>query len=375
MATTSIPFSDLAHQRDPIAAEIAAAIRRVVERADFILGDELEAFEGEFAAFCGVEHAIGVGSGTAALQIGIEAAGIGPGDEVIVPAHTYIASALAVAHAGAAPVFCDVEADTGLIDLASAASVVGERTAAVMPVHLYGQACEMDAVVEFAARRGLAVIEDAAQGHGARWGGRRVGSFGHVAAFSFYPSKNLGAFGDGGMVCTSDGAVAAAARRLRNLGQSGRGAHAVAGYNERLDTLQAAILRVKLPLLDGWNDARREVAAHYRRALPRPVGRLPARGRAEDVYHLFPVRVPDRDAVAADLAREGIATGLHYPAPVHLQPPFRRDGAAPTALARAEAWGREELSLPMYPGLDAADVRRIGAAISASLGDRGGFEQ
>jgi dTDP-4-amino-4,6-dideoxygalactose transaminase len=369
----TIPFADLAHQRDPVADEIAAAMRRVVDASDYILGAELGAFEREFAAYCGVEHAIGVGSGTAALALGLEALGIGRGDEVVVPANTYISSALAVAHAGAEPVFCEVSERTGLIDPAAAAAAAGERTAAVMAVHLYGQACDMGAVGELAAARGLAVIEDAAQAHGARWEGRRVGSFGILGAFSFYPTKNLGGFGDGGMICTDDGAVAAAARRLRNLGQPRKGTHSSTGYNERLDTLQAAVLRVKLPLLEGWNQARREVARRYREAFGDRVACLPVRDWADDVYHLFPVRLAHRDAVAAGLAEAGIETALHYPVPLHLQPPFRRDGAARGDLARAEAWAREELSLPMYPGLAAGGVQRVSERLLASLGDRAGF--
>jgi dTDP-4-amino-4,6-dideoxygalactose transaminase len=217
------------------------------------------------------------------------------------------------------------------------------------------------------------VIEDAAQAHGASWDGRPVGSFGLAAAFSFYPTKNLGAFGDGGMICTNDRPVADAARRLRNLGQPRKGTHATAGYNERLDTLHAAVLRVKLPRLAGWNRSRREVAELYRHALGDRVRCLPVRDRAADVYHLFPVRLPDRDAVAADLAREGIATGLHYAAPLHLQPPFRRDGVPRPDLARAEGWAREELSLPIYPGLDAAKVRMVSERVFASLGDPAGL--
>jgi dTDP-4-amino-4,6-dideoxygalactose transaminase len=367
-----IPFADFSHQQEPLAAEITAAMERVMSDADFVLGTELESFEREFAAFCGVEHAVGVGSGTAALQLGIEAAGIGPGDEVIVPAHTYIASAFAIAHAGAEPVFCEVSERTGLIDTEAAAALVGERTAAVMPVHLYGQACDMEAVGALAADRGLALIEDAAQAHGARWDGRPVGSFGLAGAFSFYPTKNLGAFGDAGMICTNDRAVADAARRLRNLGQPRKGIHTSAGYNERLDTLHAAVLRVKLPLLEGWNSARREVAELYRRELSDRVRCLPVRERAADVYHLFPVRLDDRDAVAADLARAGIATGLHYDAPVHLQPPFRGDDGVRSDLSRAEGWGREELSLPIYPGLGEDGVRAVSERLLASLGDSAG---
>ena len=358
-----IPFVDLAAQHDPIRRELDEAMRRVWETGDFILGEELRLFEAEFAAYIGVAHAVGAGSGTAALSIALASAGVGPGDEVIVPAHTYIATALAVLHAGAQPVLCDVDGATGLIDLDSAAEVAGERVAAVVPVHLYGQACDMDEVERFAAARGIAVIEDAAQAHGATWNDARAGSFGRASAFSFYPSKNLGAFGDGGIVCTDDPEVADRARRLRNLGQLGRADHEILGHNERLDTLQAAVLRVKLGRLEEWNAERRSIAANYRAELSGTVTCLPERPGATDVYHLFAVRVPDRGGVSDALEARGIASGIHYPRALHEQPSLRGLLGERTGLDAAEGWAREELSLPIYPGMRGADAARVSACV------------
>jgi dTDP-3-amino-3,4,6-trideoxy-alpha-D-glucose transaminase len=363
-ARPGVPFVDLARQHRPIAAELSAAFERVIDRGDFVLGDDVALFEDEFARYVTAEQCVGVGSGTAALTIMLQAMGIGPGDEVIVPANTFVASALAVVHAGAEPVFCDVEDPTGLIDLASAEDAVGPRTAAVMLVHLYGQPCDMDGATRFAARHGLAAVEDAAQAHGASWRGRRAGSLALAAAFSFYPSKNLGALGDGGAICTSDAGIAERARRLRNLGQRTKGEHVAVGYNERLDTLQAAVLRVKLRHLDEWNRQRRIAADRYRALLPG--SRLPAvRTAAEDALHLFPVRVADRDAVAAALREVGIHTGTHYHPAAHRQAPLR--AARRTDAAVAERWAAEELSLPMFAGLSEEEVERVCDALEATL--------
>lgn len=367
MSTEAVPFVDLSRLHAPLRERLHEAVAEVIERGDFILGAEVAEFEREFAAYVGTEHAIGVNSGTAAIAIALAAAGIGPGDEVIVPAHTFIASALGVVHAGAMPVFCDVDERTGLIDLRSAAAVVGDRTVAIVPVHLYGQVCDMDAIARFAASHGLAVIEDAAQAHGARWGDGRAGSFGLASTFSFYPSKNLGGFGDGGAICTSDPAIAERARRLRNLGQLGKGDHHVAGSNERLDTIQAAVLRVKLPLLDGWNAGRVQAARAYCTRLPEEVQTLPVRDRCEDVHHLFPVRLADRDKVAERLAAGGIGTRVHYSPAVHQQPPFV-DTPRAEELGRAEEWAASELSLPMFAGLTEGEVERVCGALASCLG-------
>jgi dTDP-4-amino-4,6-dideoxygalactose transaminase len=360
--SSPVEFVTLKRQHAALAVELRSAHDRIVASSDFILGAETEAFELEFAAYCGVRHCVGVASGTAAITIGMRAAGIGRGDEVIIPAHTYIASALGVVHAGATPVFCDVEDGTGLIDAGSAEAAVTERTSAVLAVHLYGQLCDLDALRGLAARRGLLLFEDAAQAHGATWRGRRPGAIGAAAAFSFYPSKNLGALGDGGAVCTNDAGVAERARALRHVGQRAKGEHVVAGYNERLDELQAAFLRVKLPRLDGWNLRRRRHAATYRELLEGRVGLLAERAESPCVFHLFPIRAADRDRLAAHLAALGIQTGVHYAPVVPDQPPFqaaRRVGGMPVA----RSWAATELSVPMAPELTDAEVRRVADAV------------
>src|SRR4051812_9198082 len=343
--TTTIPFVDLARQHEPIASELRAAFERVVGASSYILGEEVARFEEEFASYCGASHCVGVASGTAALTIAAHASGIRPGEEVVVPAHTFIASALGLAHAGAVPVFCDVDPGTGLIDPDAAADAVTPRTTAILAVHLYGQMADMNAIGAVATRSGLIVLEDAAQAHGATYRDARAGSFGAAAAFSFYPSKNLGALGDGGAVCTNDPRVAEQARRWRNLGQLGKGDHAVLGYNERLDGLQAALLRVKLPHLDAWNAARQSRAAEYRDALEGSLRLVEERTESPSIHHVFPVRVEDRDGVAAHLSAAGVATGVHYSPIVPSQPPF--SGASDDEFPEAAAWAREELSLPM----------------------------
>jgi dTDP-4-amino-4,6-dideoxygalactose transaminase len=358
----------LDRQHAAIADELAAAFKRVIDTDAFILGAELEAFESEFAEYCGVAQCVGVASGTAALALALIAAGIGRGDEVVVPAHTFIASALAVLHAGATPVFCDVDEHTGLIDPHAAAAVIGARTAAIVAVHLYGQACEMDPILALAGRHSLFVLEDAAQAHGATTEGRRVGSLSDAAAFSFYPSKNLGALGDGGAVCTADAELAARVRQLRNLGQRGKGEHILVGYNERLDGLQAALLRVKLPHLDHWNAARRCHAERLRAELPAELAVLPGRAGARDVHHLFPVRHPTRDRLAVLLRTQGIQVGMHYTPAVHRHPAFAGlpRSSRPLDLARAEAWAAQELSLPMFAELTEAELERVIAACRAA---------
>jgi dTDP-4-amino-4,6-dideoxygalactose transaminase len=362
-----VPFMALERQHAPIEGELREAFARVVGSNGFILGEEVERFEADFADYCEVAHCVGVGSGTAALALMLEASGIGRGHEVIVPAHTFIASALAVAHAGATPVLCDVDDDTGLIDPDAARALVGPRTAAVLAVHLYGQACDIAAIEAFARPRGLLVLEDAAQAHGARYSGRRVGSLGVAAAFSFYPSKNLGGLGDGGAVCTDDDSLAARVRRLRNLGQRRKGEHIELGYNERLDGLQAAMLRVKLPRLDDWNAVRRRHAVRYHELLPTDLRVLRERLESPCVYHLFPVRVQERDAVAAALGASGIDTGVHYFPAVHGHPAWDgrllRHGAVP----RAEAWAAEELSLPMHPDLEPQEIERVAEAVHSAI--------
>jgi Predicted pyridoxal phosphate-dependent enzyme apparently involved in regulation of cell wall biogenesis len=374
-AAREVPFVDLRRQHAAIAEELRMAFDDVLAEGRFILGREVERLETEFAELCGVRHCIGVASGTAALTLALIAAGVEEGDQVIVPAHTYIATALSVLHAGAVPRFCDVDDATGLIDVRSAGEAMSSHTVAVVPVHLYGQVCDMDAIRRFARRQGLLVVEDAAQAHGARWKGARAGSFGDAAAFSFYPSKNLGGLGDGGAICTDNDGIAERCRRLRNQGQRRKGEHIEAGFNERLDELQAAMLRVKLPRLDAANGARRAWAALYREVLPdasRPV--LEDR-RGECVYHLFPVRVAGRDTVKARLHSLGIQTGIHYWPAAHRQQPFasgrfrqRSDYTAGTELTAAVRWSQEELSLPMFPELTRAEVLAVAEALSGAVG-------
>lgn len=357
-----VPFVGLARQHAALREELDAAFARVVGADGFILGAEVDAFEREFAAYCEVDHCVGVASGTAALTLALIAAGVGRGDEVIVPGHTFVASALGVLHAGATPVFCDVLDDTGLIDAATAEAAVTARTAAVVAVHLYGQACDMQALDALAGRRGLFLLEDAAQAHGARSRGRRTGGLGDAAAFSFYPSKNLGALGDGGAICTNDAELAARARALRHLGQVRRGEHALLGFNERLDGLQAAFLRAKLPHLDGWNAARRAHAARYGASLAgtgvRVLGETPD---SPCVYHLYPVRISDRDAGLARLEAAGIGAGVHYTPAAHQHGAIAAAASVPPAgaLPIAEAWARGELSLPMFAELRDDEIDRV----------------
>jgi dTDP-3-amino-3,4,6-trideoxy-alpha-D-glucose transaminase len=368
-----VPLVALDRAHAPLRAELSAAFERVVDASAFVLGEEVATFESRWAAFCEVEHAVGVASGTAALTLALEALGIGPGDEVIVPAHTFIASALAVIHVGATPVLCDVLADTGLIDAAAAEALVGERTAAIMPVHLYGQACDMEAIGALASRHGIAIVEDAAQAHGARWDGRRCGSLGTIACFSFYPTKNLGALGDGGAVCTGDSELAARVRALRDLGQRRKGEHELAGRNERLDGLQAALLGVKLAHLDAANAARRAHADAYRRAFEGRVVSVAERAESPCVFHLFPVRVSERDAVSGRLAAAGVQTGVHYSPSMPEHAALAGRVLVPHEALNARAWAAEELSLPMFPELTdgerdrvvAASLKAVGAPIAA----------
>jgi dTDP-3-amino-3,4,6-trideoxy-alpha-D-glucose transaminase len=357
-SVSTVPFVALGRENEAIGDELRAAFDRVLRRSAFILGDELGRFEAGWAQACGTAHCVGTASGTAALTLLLKAAGIGRGDEVVVPAHTYIASALAVIAAGAVPVLCDVEDDTGLIDPEAAAAAIGPRTAAIMAVHLYGQLCDMRALGRLAARHGIALVEDAAQAHGAEYGGRRAGGFGIGAGFSFYPSKNLGALGDGGAVCTDHADIADRVRQLRDLGQRRKSEHVSLGVNERLDGLQAALLNVKLPLLEAANFARRRHAAAYRERLDGSVRLLEERPLSPCVYHLFPVRVPARDVLATHLRERGIGTGLHYTPALHQQPALDGHVVVGGELPHAEAWAAEELSLPMSPGLHDAEVER-----------------
>jgi dTDP-4-amino-4,6-dideoxygalactose transaminase len=361
---SEIPFVDLARHHAAIERDLRLAVDAVLESGDFVLGARVREFERSFASYCGVGHCVGTASGTAALTLALRAFGIGRGDEVIVPAHTFIATALAVVDVGATPVLCDVHDGTGLIDPESAAEVVSPRTAAIVPVHLYGQVCEMELVRALADARGLVVIEDAAQAHGATRGSARAGSLGDAAAFSFYPSKNLGALGDGGAVCTHHDDVAMRLRRFGNLGQSHKGEHLEVGSNERLDEIQAAVLSVKLSRLDACNARRRELAALYRERLPVDARPLEEDARGTCVYHLFPIRVGDRDWVREGLSRLGVETGIHYWPALHQQPPLRLLAAPRTELHRARAWSEQVLTLPMFAELTADEVEAVSRTLS-----------
>lgn len=355
---------DLQHAR--IKDRLVQTFERLLQSSAFTLGEEVETFEASFARYCGVEHCVGVASGTAALALLLRGYGIGPGDEVIVPAHTFIATALAVAHTGATPVFCDVLDGTGLIDPDAARAEVTARTAAIIAVHLYGQACDMAAIHAVARPAGLLVLEDAAQAAGARLHDRRVGSLSAAAGFSFYPGKNLGALGDGGAITTDDALLAARVRRLRNLGQRIKGDHVEIGFNERLDGLQAALLSVKLEYLDEWNAARRGHAAQYRLGLEGEVRIVDEGPSSPSIYHLFPVRLAERDRVARELHRAGIETGVHYGRALHQHDAWAETTVRFGDLPVAEAWAAQELSLPMHPDLSELDIERVVQAIQAA---------
>jgi dTDP-4-amino-4,6-dideoxygalactose transaminase len=348
-----IPFVDLKTQYRAIQQEIHQAMEEVLAQACYVLGPPLEAFEKAFAGFCAARHCIGVASGTDAIHLMLRAAGIGPGDEVIVPAMTFIATASAVVQTGASPVLVDVRGPDALMDAALIERAVTPRTKAVMPVHLYGRCADLDAIHAVAARHGLQVFEDAAQAHGATYRGRPAGSLSRAAAFSFYPGKNLGAYGDGGAITTDDDQLAERLRLLRNWGSKRKYSHEEFGLNSRLDTLQAAILHVKLRHLPRWNELRRQHAAAYDRLLNqrtefvRPVD-TPGN---TCIYHLYVLRCKGRDARLARLAANGVQAGIHYPFALHQLDVYRHLAANGATFPQAEAWGAECLSLPMFPEL------------------------
>jgi dTDP-4-amino-4,6-dideoxygalactose transaminase len=362
-----VPLLDLGAQYSSLKAEIDDAISRVLRTSDFILGGELDLFEAEFATFCEAKYCVGVDSGLSALELALRALDIGPGDEVITPANTFIATALAISNAGAVAVLVEVDAETRNIDPAALRSAITTRTRAIIPVHLYGRPADMDRIGEIAAQYGLAIVEDACQAHGARYKGKRVGSFGNAAAFSFYPGKNLGAYGDGGAVVTSDYALAERLRRMRNYGQKKKYVHVEKGFNRRLDTLQAAILRVKLRHLDEWNSRRRQHARRYAELLnDTPVVLPQQRSDEELVWHLYVVRAQQRDALKAHLESRGVMAGLHYPTPIHLQPAYSVDGYRKGDFPVCEQLAQEILSLPMYAELTPDKLMRVAEAVMSS---------
>ncbi len=362
-----IPFVDLAAQHRPFEKPFREEISRLLETSGFVLGEDLAAFESEFAAFCGVEHAIGVGSGLDALTLSIRALGVGKGQEVILPANTFIATALAVVQVGAQPVLVDVDLETYNMDPALLEKAITEKTRAIIPVHLYGQSADMNPIRELARKHELLVIEDACQAHGATYRGEeRCGSMSDAGCFSFYPSKNLGALGDGGMITTDRGDLAEELRALRHYGQTDKNVHAIKGINSRLDNLQAALLRMKLRRLPQWNDARRRLAARYQQMLEELPVMTPSQQEGNThVYHLYVVRVLQRDELLSYLGALGIGCGVHYPIPIHRQEAFSDLGKGEGSFPVTERLASEILSLPMYPEMTESSVDIVSDSISA----------
>ncbi len=364
-----IPLVDLRLQHEQIADEVKRGFETVFERTAFVLGPAVEEFEQAFAKYSDVRHCVGVGSGTDAIEMILRAEEIGPGDEVIVPANTFIATALAVTRVGATPVFVDSDPDYHLIDVASTKEAINKRTRGILGVDLYGQIAPFEKLEDLARGRGIAVMEDAAQSHGARRNGCRAGGFGVAAAMSFYPGKNLGAYGDGGAVLANDDAFAERVRHLRNWGGTVKYEHPSLGFNSRLDTLQAIVLRAKLDRLERWNEERREAAARYGELLidASEIDLPKVAPENECVWHLYVVRVPERDRVLSVLHEAGIGAGIHYPTPCHLQGAYASLGYGPGSFPVAEKAAGEILSLPLFPGITAAQQERVAEVLRGAI--------
>jgi dTDP-4-amino-4,6-dideoxygalactose transaminase len=376
----SVPFVDLSWQHQPLQAEIEAAVAAVLNRGDFVLGESVKAFEAAFAQASGAAFGVGVGCGTEAIALGLTACGIGAGDEVLLPANTFVATLIGILRSGATPVFVDCDRETALIDLAAAEAAITPRTRAIVPVHLYGQMVSPSGLQALAEQYDLLIFEDAAQAHLAEREGRRAGSVGTGAAFSFYPSKNLGAIGDAGMLLTQQELVAQTSRSLRNYGAVRKYFHTEpGGTNSRLDTLQAAVLNLKLPYLAEWNRARNQIAQHYDQQFLalQDFGIVPIKNEAGTghVYHLYVIRVTadcplDRTALQLILQEHNIQSGIHYPVPCHLQPAYQYLGHQPGDFPQAEALCQEILSLPMYPGMTQEQVDWVTATIAQAVKTR-----
>ena len=366
-----IPFVDLRAQYASIKDDVNTAIQDVLQTCQFTLGTEVAAFEAEFAAYCQAKHGIGVNTGTSALHLALLAANIGPGDEVITVPFTFVATVSAICYTGARPVFVDIDPRTFNIDANSIEAAITEKTRAILPVHLYGQPADMDPVLEIARRHRLTVIEDACQAHGAEYKGRRAGSLGDMGCFSFYPGKNLGAYGEGGMVVTGNPEYARTIRMLRDWGAERRYHHLLKGYNYRMEGIQGAVLRVKLRHLEAWTEARRAAAVRYDTLLAGSGVLAPeAMPYARHVYHIYAIRTPRRQAWQEALLAQGIQTGIHYPTPVHLLPAFADLGYAPGEFPHAEQAANEVLSLPMFPELTAEQSGVVAHALKGLAAER-----
>jgi dTDP-4-amino-4,6-dideoxygalactose transaminase len=361
-----IPFLNLTPVHGPLEAAAVEVFRQVYRKNDFVLGDHVRHFEEEFAHAAGASYGVGISSGTAALELSLRALGVGPGDDVLTTPFSFFATAAVIVYVGARPVFVDVDPGTLNLDPKKLERALTVKTKAILPVHLFGQPADMTAINIFARAHKIPVVEDACQAHGARWHGQPVGALGQIGCFSFYPTKNLGGFGDGGIAVANDGDVTERLRRLRNCGRRAQYEHLELGYNERLDNLQAALLRLKLPHLKAWTKERQQLAALYRRELKecpaQPLAVIPG---AEPVYHLFTVRAPRRDALRENLAAQGIQSGVFYPTPLHLQPAFSSFGGKSGDYPESERAAGDVLSLPLYPGLSEKSVLRVAAAVRA----------
>jgi dTDP-4-amino-4,6-dideoxygalactose transaminase len=364
----AIPLLDLRAQAAALRCELERAVGTVLASGRYVLGEPVERFERDFAEFCGVQYAIGVNTGTSALHLALLAAGIGPGDEVITTPMTFVATVAAILYIGARPRLVDIDLATGNIDPDAVGNAITPRTRAILPVHLHGRVAAMTAICEIARSRGITVIEDAAQAHGALQRGKRAGALADVGCFSFYPGKNLGACGEGGALTTHDPEIARRARLLRDWGQERKYVCVMQGFNYRMDAIQGAMLGVKLRHLEGWTIARQARAAYYDTVLASlDIQRPPPAGDGGHVYHVYAVKVPDRDGIHQRLMEAGIQTSMHYPVPVHLQPAYSELGYGPGAFPNAEAFAAETLSLPIYPELSEAQVERVCTALKSAI--------
>lgn len=360
-----IPFLDLKRQYAGIGKDIENAVIQTLRSGNYVLGDQVERFEGHFAAYCGMRYAIATSTGTSALHLALLAADVGPGDEVITVASTFVATVAAILYCGAKPVLVDVDPATLTMDTAQCAAAVTQRTKAIMPVHFHGRLADMAALCAIADAHKLTVIEDAAQAHGATRDGTRAGGFGHIGCFSFYPGKNLGAAGEGGAVTTNDPDLAARIKMLRDWGQERRSVHSCLGYNYRMDAIQGAVLDIKLPHLDDWNAARRKIALAYEKGLTDLVGRPTQAQDADHVFHVYAITSPERDELRAALDASGIGTNIHYPRPVHLQPGYSDLRYGPGSLPHSEAYAMRTLSLPIFAELRSDEVSQVISAVNA----------